>query len=309
MARRGALLLVAFLLAGCLGAGADPRADEAPAERRAHFAPTMTLVEAAPAEQAAVRSGSFFRAWADGTDYPTWLADPQERDVLVDDISLDLYVRVTAPVAITGRFPDIMAYAGSGDAWLGFASTQTDPVLLPGRVYRFGLALEGPSGGLWVPAGETFGVKIVPVMTQGEQNDVEILLGADTPSGVAWRERPVALEARPLLDGRAEGEVAGSAYAGAAAPPSTSHATPLPLAEPPQRILAWMNTTSHEGIPDLDFSLVGPDGEVVASAGTPTPREGIRVAAPNGLPAGEYRLVVTSYGSARAAFTVEWLAG
>lgn len=308
MARWGALV-AAVLLAGCLASSADPRADDAPAARVGFFASPMTLAAAPQNESAAVRTGSFFQAWAEGVDYPTWLADPPARDVFVDEVVLTLYVRATGPVTVTGRFPDIMAYAGSGDAWLGFASTQTDPVLLPGDVHRFELALDVPAGGLWVPPGEPFGVKIVPVMTQGEHNDVEILLGGDTPSQIAWRERPVALEARELQRGEDAGEVAGSAYAGPAAPATTSRATSLSLTEPPQRILAWMNTTDHAGIPDLDFALVGPDGEVVASAGTPTPREAIRVAAPNGLPAGEYRLVVTSYGSARASFTVEWLAG
>lgn len=308
MIRRGALAVAAAILAGCLGAATEP-APSGTVERVGFFASTMTLADAAPNETAAVRSGSFFQKWGEGSDYPTWLSDPQDHDRLVQNVTLTLYARVTGPVTTTARFPDVMAYAGSGDAWIGYASAATDRVLLPARVYKLDFALEMPRGGLWVPAGETLGVKVVPVLTQGEPNDFEILLGPDSPSALTWQERGVVVEARELRSGRENGEVAGSAYAGPAAPPGTSHSTPISLGGAPTRILAWMNTTDHSGIPDLDFSLVGPDGEVVASAGTPTPREAIRVATPNGLEKGEHRLVVTSYGSARASFTVEWLAG
>lgn len=308
---RGAWGLVAALalLGGCLGP-VQPAATLSgePVEREAYLSPEMTLVDLPTPDARAVRTGSFFQAWAEGADYPTWLRDPLPHDVLVEDVRATVVVQVTGPVTRTMRFPDLMVYGGSGEAWMAIGTVQTPPVLVPGQAYPLEVEVAGPEGGLWVPAGVAFGLKVVPVMTQDPQRDVEILVGGPDASRATWRETPVAPALPPLVAGEAAGEVVGSAYAGAAAPPTTSHRTPVRLSEG-GALLAWMNTTASEGIPDVDLSLLAPDGSVVASSGTPTPREALRVAAPNLPGEGEYALVVTSYGSARAAFTLEWRAG
>lgn len=306
---RAALLALAVLLAGCAApppAGPD---GDAPRARAAFFTPDMALAEDAPPDVAGVRAGSFFRAWAAGTDYPTWRAAPAARDVTVGNVTVDLVLRVTGPVASTFRFPDVMVYAGAGEAWMTINTTPAAPVLLPGQEYAFTLSIPVPQGGLWVPAGEAFGLKVVPVMHQNEQADVEVLVGPDK-SRAAWTEAPVAPPAvAAWTTGADAGEAVGSEYAGPAAPPTARHRTTVEVNGTAPVLLAWMNTTQNQGVPDLDLELVSPDGESLVFAGTPTPREFIRLA-PFNLPGpGAYTLVTHNYGSARASFTVEWAVG
>lgn len=302
------LLLAALLLAGCAGAvDRDDAAEDAPREVAAFFTPDMTLAAAAPTDVAAVPAGSFFQAWAGGKDYPTWRAPPAERDVAVGNVSVEVVLRVTGPVARTFRFPDVMVYAGSGDAWMTINTTATPPVLLPGQEYRYLLAIPSPKGGAWVPAGEAFGLKVVPVMHQNEQADVEILVGPEK-SYASWTETPVAPPiVRDWTEGKDAGSITGSEYAGPAAPPTARHRTALEVNVEQPTLLAWMNTTSNDGVPDLDFELISPSGQSLVFAGTPTPREMLRLAPFNLEGPGTYTLVTHNYGSAQASFTVEWL--
>lgn len=313
-----ALTLVALVLtAGCVGApeGSDAATDAAAGaarERTGWFSADMTLAEAAPAESAGVGAGSFFLAWAEGADYPTWLDAPASEAVLVTNVTSKLFLRATGPVVESGRFPDVMIYGGVGDSWMAIATTKFASVLVPGEVHEIDLELELPPGGLVLPPGESLGFKVVPVMHQSDAADVEILVGGDTASRATWTQAPIAPAApSTLAHGDARGETVGSAYAGEAAPESTSFRHAVPLDAAPSAFLVWMNTTDAAGVPDIDLSLELPDGEVVAFSGTPTPREFLRLHARNfeGAGAGEYVIVVTSYGSARSAFTIEWLVG
>lgn len=280
------------------------------APRAAFFTKDMALAEAPPAESSAVRAGSFFQAWAAGDDYPTWRAPPTGRDVAIEDIVATVVVRVTAPVARTFRFPDIMVYAGAGEAWMTINTTQTPPVLVPGETYSYELPIPSPPGGLWLPAGEPFGLKVVPVMHQNDQADVEILVGTTDGSRATWTERavePIAVGRH--ADGSATGDLAGSEYAGAAAPPTARHREVVEVAQANATLLVWMNTTASQGVPDLDLEIVSPDGESVVFVGTPTPHEHARLAPFNLAGAGAYTVVVHNYGSARASFSLEWVVG
>lgn len=309
--RRTLALATLLLLAGCV---APPDVAPQPGslvEREAFFTKGMSLVAEAPGEEAAVGSGSFFQAWAAGADYPTWRAAPAERDVAIENVTVDLSVRATGPVVRTFRFPDIMVYAGSGDAWMAINTTQTAPVLTPGTVYTFQLSIPVPSGGLWVPAGEAFGLKVVPVMHQNDQADVEVLVGTAEASRASWTERPVEPPVVPAWTrDEVEGVLAGSEYAGPAAPASARHRAVVEVpANATGVLLVWMNTTSSEGIPDLDLEIVSPEGESLAFSGTPTPREMLRLAPFNLAGPGEYTLVAHNYGSARAQFALGWAVG
>lgn len=297
--------VLALTLPGCIVPVLDVAPDaDLPLDVTAWAASDLTLVDAPPGE-GAVRTGGFFRAWAEGDDYPTWLAPAAPVDLLVTNVRVHLVLRTTGPVVETTRFPDVMVYAGGGESWLGYGSADTQPVLLPGQPVAFDVDVAGPEGGLWVPAGERFGVKVVPVMLQEDQADVEVLLG---PEGtrVDWRQEPLGAAPRPVDVQHGEGELTGSAYAGAAAPESTSARFPLVVPEGAGALVAWMNVTSSDGIPDVDLGLEDPEGNVVAFSGTPTPREHVKLAAPALTTPGEYALVVTSYGSARATFDVAW---
>src|SRR5687768_8275713 len=102
----------------------------------------MTLTDAPEENVSAARTGGFYEAWAAGEDYPTWVADPFGRDVLVTEALVTLQVRATGPVVESYRFPDIMVYGGSGEAWMGFGS-RTDLVAFePGRTYEVEVTLE-----------------------------------------------------------------------------------------------------------------------------------------------------------------------
>ena len=311
------LAVVFFVIAaGC--ASNVPRGDDggaqeveaAPETRSAFFTSEMALAPEAPPETSGVGAGSFFLAWSEGRDYPTWEDAPVATDVRVENITSTLFLRSTGPVVETVRFPDVMIYAGAGGAFMGFASAKFASVLVPGEVYEVPLALTTPAGGLFIPAGERLSFKVVPVMHQNDAADVEILVGGDAASTVAWLETPATSpEDLTLTHGDAAGEATGSAYAGDAAPESVRHLTVVPTTSAPRAFLVWMNTTDHTGVPDIDLSLEGPDGAEIAFSGTPTPREFLRLGAANLHEAGDYTIVVTSYGSARATFTVEWLVG
>lgn len=306
--RTGPFLLVALLLAGCAVPEDGLDADAQTVTRGAWFDSAMALSEEPENDTKAVRTGGFFRAWAAGTDYPTWLAPPATRDVLVDEVHVTLHLRVTGPVAETARFPDVMVYGGSGGAWMGYGNATTPSVLVPGQVYKLEVAVAVPVGGMWVPRGGSFGLKVVPVMMQESAADVEILVGGET-SRAAWTERGTTGLDEELTPGSEKGETTGSAYAGPAAPASVSHAAKVTLDDEPKAIVAWLNTTAHQGIPDIDLAVHAPDGTTLAFSGTPTPKEFIRLHADNLRGPGEYRIVGTSYGSARSSFTLEWRAG
>lgn len=290
----------------------DPTAPSvagAPVAREGFFTAAMGVADAPEDGAGAVRAGSFFQAWAEGADYPTWTAAPMAADVAVSNLSAKLFLRGTGPVVESVRFPDVMIYAGAGGAFMGFASAKFSSLLLPGEVHEIDLALAVPEGGLVVPEGEALAFKVVPVMHQNDAADIEILVGGDAASRANWTATTLALAPVDLTKGEDAGEAVGSAYAGEAAPPTVSHQTVVPTETAPRAFLVWMNTTDHQGIPDIDLALVAPDGTQVAFSGTPTPREFLRLSEPNLRQAGDYVIVVTSYGSARATFSVEWLVG
>ncbi|HUR70121.1 MAG TPA: hypothetical protein VM370_12825, partial [Candidatus Thermoplasmatota archaeon] len=225
--------------------------------------------------------------------------------------NVTLYIQVTGPVVENPRFPDIMVYGGSGDAWMGFGSRTDYHAFTPGQVYEMEVELAMPTGGLWLAPDVGFGLKVVPVMLQQANDaDVEILLGGenDTASRVAWSYVPLDVPPATPTRGEATGEVVGTIYA-PVPPPTTSHRTPLPLPEGTRYVLAWMNTTENVGVPDIDLSIALPNGTVIAGSGTPTPREAIRIAGPYLAGAGEYGLIVTTAGSPRAQFKLEWIVG
>lgn len=305
-------LLFALALPGCVDlSGLGLGTDEEPAvlARTGYLDSAMLLSEGKENDTSAVRVGSFFQAWADGADYPTWEAPPTARDVLIDALHVTLYVRPTGPVLETARFPDVMVYGGAGGSWIGFGSVQTQSVLLPGEIHELEVDLEAPEGGLWVPAGSSLGIKVVPVMHQNDAADIEILVGGEAASQATWEERVTTALAPALVSGTDAGEVVGSAYAGDATPESAHHRVEINYQGEPQVLLAWMNVTSNEGIPDIDLGLTGPDGEPIAFSGTPTPREFIRLRAENLAGPGVYTLTATSYGSARAQVEMQWLVG
>lgn len=308
------LLACAMLLAGCLSTPSDGEAEDgAPTGRDADQAMWLTggmgFAAAPEEERAAVRFGSFYAAWAAGDDYPTWESDPFPNSTRVTRLSIRLLVDATGPVLESPRFPDLMAYGGAGGSWIGFASTNNLTHMVPGQPYAWETDLALPEGGLWIPAGERLGLKIVPVMMQNDAADVVVLVGGEDGSAISWTQEAGPSLTATLEAGSAEGQTTGSAYAGSAAPASTRHETPVTLDANAQALLVWMNTTQARGVPDIDLAIVGPDGEEIASSGTPTPREFIRLGPQNLRGGGEYRIVTTSYGSAQASFTVEWLAG
>lgn len=308
-------LVVLVLLAGCITGGpAAPGGDErdganaSDATREAWLTSGMGFAPQPETERAAVRAGNFYAAWATGDDYPTWESEPFAGPRRVTALHVEILVDVSGPVVQSPRFPDLMVYGGAGGAWMGFNSTQEITALVPGQTFRWSADLALPEGGLWLPTGETLGIKIVPVMLQNDAGDVLILVGQEDGSRVTWTETS-GIDVPTTQGEGAQGEVTGSAYAGAAAPSSTSHVTTLALDGQPRALLVWMNTTAAQGVPDIDMSVRGPDGKDITSAGTPTPREFIRLGPDNLQGAGDYALVVTSYGSARATFTLEWRTG
>lgn len=305
--------MLLLLMAGCASPLAPGPAAEmgAPGSRISFFHSAMTLTADPEANASVVRTGGFYEAWAAGDDYPTWVADPIGRDVHVTGATVTLFLQTTGPVAENRRFPDIMVYGGSGEAWMGFGSRTDFIAFQPGQVYEVEVELSMPAGGLWLPPDEGFGLKVVPVMLQQDESaDIEILVGGkDTASRVAWTFEELDVPPANPTRGDATGEVTGTIYAGPAAPPTTSHRTPLALGEDVEWVVAWMNTTDNVGIPDIDLSIVAPNGTAIATSGTPTPQEAIRVSRENLAGAGDYGLVVTTAGSPRAAFRLEWAVG
>lgn len=302
-------LVLALAAAGCLAPGAEREEAVAARELVSFFHSAMLLADAPEENGSVVRTGGFYESWAAGVDYPTWVADPLDGHARVTEATVTLYLRATGPVVESVRFPDVMVYGGAGDAWMGFGSRTDLNAIVPGEVLELEVEVVMPEGGLWLAPDTGFGLKIVPVMLQqDERADVEILVGGETPSQVRWSIEPLDVADPASIERGADtAEVVGTIYAGPAAPPTTSARVPLVVPEDAVWIVAWMNTTDHVGIPDIDLGIEAPDGTAIATSGTPTPREAIRVAADNLHGGGEYALVVTTAGSPRAEVTVEWL--
>ena len=307
------VLVVTLALSGCFSFGGD--AEDAgqvfPAgPRTSFFHSAMTLSDAPEANASVVRTGAFFQKWAAGDDYPTWVGDALGQDAIVTAATVKLFLQVTGPVVESARFPDIMVYAGSGDAWMGYGERRDLNAFEPGQLYELDVEIALPEGGLWLPAAEGFGLKVVPVMLQqDERADVEILIGEDRASQVQWTVERLALPPSQPVFGNEQGEVVGTIYAGPAAPPTTSASVRVEVPPGAAYLVAWMNTTESIGVPDIDLGVVGPGGEAIATSGTPTPREAIRIAGPNMPGSGDYSLVVTTAGSPRASFRLEWIVG
>lgn len=299
-----------FLVGGCLSRGGDEPSGSVLGSRTSFFHSAMTLADVAEANESVVRTGAFFQAWAAGEDYPTWVADALDRDALVTAATATIYVQVTGPVVESVRFPDIMVYAGSGDAWMGYGDRRDLSAFQPGQIYEVEVEIAFPEGGMWIPAAEGFGIKVVPVMLQqDERADVQILLGGERGSRVAWTVAPLDVPASTPVRGSDAGEVIGTVYAGPAAPPTTSASFPFEVPDGAAYVVAWMNTTENVGVPDIDLSIAAPGGDVIATSGTPTPREAVRIAGPNLPSGGDYSLIVTTAGSPRASFKLEWIVG
>lgn len=308
-------LALALALVGCVEA---PTAEELPGlvpplPDALFLTSLMTLDTTADNETMAVRATPFFQSWQAGDDYPTWLADPPRGDFLVTSVNTTLYVRASGPVAPTGRFPDLLVYAGAGDAWMGYGSRGgsapnvpgSNPYV-PGTTYKIEIEVALPEGGLWVSPEAPLGLKVVPVVVQQDGSHLEILVGGDEASAIQIASTRIDVSRSGETRGNADGEVTGTMYAGPAAPDTTSQRIPLSIPPGASYLLAWMNTTESQGVPDLDLSLAAPDGTILASSGTPTPREVLRVAP---LTAGDHELVVTTAGSPQARFRVEWTLG
>lgn len=311
MTRRLLALLLAVTVAGCLAPASTTATPPAwAADHVSYLHSAMTLAPAPEKNESVVRTGAFFQAWAAGDDYPTWVADPLPEHARATAATVTLFLRASGPVVESGRFPDIMVYGGSGDAWMGFGSRGDLHAIAPGEVVEVEVELTMPEGGLWLAPDVGFGLKIVPVMLQqNDTADVEILVGGDSGSRVRWTAEPMAVAEAQGEPGEAEGEVVGTIYAGPAAPPTTS--ARIPLSVPPDAVwlVVWMNTTASAGVPDVDLGIEGPDGALLATAGTPTPREAIRLAGTSLPGPGEYQLVVTTAGAPRAQFKLEWQLG
>jgi hypothetical protein len=306
---RAALSILAILLAGCVEPpGLSPAL--APSLPPQLFLSSLMTLDARPdGEAAAVRAAPFFQAWQAGTDYPTWVADPPASDMRVTSLDVTLFVRATGPVAQSGRFPDIMVYAGNGPSWIGFGSRSDYDAFVPGRTYEIAVPVALPAGGLWISPDAPLGIKVVPVMMQQDQADIEILVGGPEASRVDATAQPLAVARGAQTRGSGEGEVTGTIYAGAAAPATTSARVPIRIPANATYVLAWMNTTSNQGVPDLDLGIEAPNGTALATSGTPTPREALRLSAANLVGEGDYRLVVTTAGSPHATWRVEWTIG
>jgi len=305
------LVLLGIVLAtpGCTDSLGNTPAD-APTDSLAgshYLSADGGLVQEAPAA-GSVLAPPFFAAWQAGNDYPTFRTPPLARATLIDDIEATIRVRFEGPVAETGRFPDLMVYAGVNDAWMGYGSAD-----LPAASTDFEgdrqVDLDLPIGGLWLPAGATFGIKVVPVMVNDDNGDIFVVTGPEASRVSIGTSRAFDVPVTSVAHLDAAGTTTGSAYSGDTgkdAGASSYHAIVLDATA--TTLTVWMNTTSADGLPDLDLALIAADGTQVASAGTPTPQESLvlRIAA-DAIPPGDYDLVVTSYGAARASYSLAWL--
>lgn len=303
---RAALVGTVILLVGCVTPNAVPTFHlQALPPAQVWLTSAFTLNADPPLEEETVAAAPFFQAWQAGGDYPTWVADATTGDVLVDALQVTLVVRATGPVVQSARFPDIMVYAGSGPAWMGYGERRDTDAFVPGQTYRVDVTVALPPGGLWISPDAPLGLKIVPVMLQQDQSELEIVVGPHA-SIATLHALPAPPPRGAPVHAEAEGEVTGTMYAGAAAPATTSQRFPVELPAN-ATLLAWMNTTVNQGVPDLDLALEGPSGKVIAGSGTPTPREALRLRPENLEGAGTYQLVVTTAGSPHATFHLDWL--
>jgi hypothetical protein len=127
-------IAVVLMFSGCVGSSTSATSKISPTE---FFLSALMTLDGSPGDETmAVRAAPFFQAWKAGEDYPTWVADPLHSDITITTLNVTLYLRADGPVVQSARFPDIMVYAGSGDAWMGYGERRDVDALVPGQTYR-----------------------------------------------------------------------------------------------------------------------------------------------------------------------------
>lgn len=318
-----ALLLTTAGLAGCLGSqqtadpadgrpAADPTGGSLASELYLTGAMALTPTPPTSDEPEAVPVGSFYTAWAQGDEQPTWTAKgPVEAPVRITEAALSFHYTAETAVVTTGPqdqgFPEFVVYLGTEAAPMAWASVAGPDIVQEGEIVEAEAPLTLPEGGLVLPAGAMPVVKIAPVQAQQEQGArLEVLVNAtSTPSRVELTTEPIELvetTEQPVLD--EEGQLAGSAYALGQTEGASSMSFPVEVPATAVGLTASLERTTGVGIADIDLEVQAPDGTIIAQSVTPEDDEGLALYAPNlavGGP-GTWTLVVTNYGNVVTGF-------
>lgn len=324
---RAALFVLATLalLAGCLSIGDETdvesqsdtaEVDEEGANRTLYLHGEDELAAREPAgEPETVAFGSFYTAWAQGEQQPTWAGQGLEETLLVEAVELTFFYTAESVVATTGPqgegFPEFVVYLGTEQAPMAWASVEGPDVVQQGEHVEATAELSLPEGGLVLPAGAEPIVKLAPVQGQGSLDGtrIEFLVnGTDTPSRAELTARPLELaeaDERSLVD--ETGTLAGSAYALGADETTTADAYEVPVDEATTGLDARLERVQGAGIADIDLELLDSEGEVVARSVTPEATEGLALREPNVAAIGEgpWTLRVVNYGNAVVEYRLE----
>ncbi len=267
----------------------------------------------APTDQEAegVPVGSFYTAWAEGAEQPTWTGPALSSPARVTNATLTFYYTAETTVATTGPqdqgFPEFVVYLGTEQAPMGWASLQGPDVVQQGDQVEITGELSLPAGGLVYRTGDAPVVKIAPVQAQGDEGSRLIILvdGAEAPSRVDMDVEPVTLPGwTPGTPIQHDGTLAGSAYATGPQEGTTAASFPVDLRPGHAGIIVDLERATGAGIADIDLELIGPDGVVVARSVTPEDDEGLALFAPNveAIGHGTWTLRVVNYGNVAVQF-------
>jgi hypothetical protein len=313
------------LVAGCIGAETDAdvdsqsdttgASDEARAPQTLYLHGEDELAAREPAgEPDRAPFGSFYTAWANGDEQPTWTSEALDQGLHVTEVELAFFYTAETAVATTGPqeqgFPEFVVYLGTAEAPMAWASVEGPDVVREGEVVELTAELNMPAGGIVLPAGSEPIVKLSPVQGQGSAEGTRIVFlanGTDTPARAELEAEPIALDGAGVETVVEQvGTLAGSAYALGADEQTTADSYEIEVPEATSGLAAQLERVDGAGIADIDLELLDGDGEVVARSVTPEAQEGLALREPNvdAIGEGPWTLRVVNYGNAAVEYAL-----
>lgn len=321
------LALALVLFAGCLGADEEGSGETASEDETQevdtataslwlegpmYLTGSMGLSSTLGDETQWVAAGSFYTAWAQAEEQPTWEGRALQTGLHVSSVELSFYYTSESATVTTGPedqgFPEFVVYFGTEKAPMAWASVDGPDVVTDSQIVHAEAELSLPEGGIVLPAGVKPVVKLAPVQGQGSQENTRLVFlvnSTATPSSATIDAQEISVdegEDQRVID--TTGTLAGSAYALGAEETTTADVHELEVTSEHVGLLAELQRLEGAGIADIDLELLDPDGQVVARSVTPEADEGLALYQPNvdAIGEGTWTLRVVNYGNAAVTY-------
>jgi len=291
-----ALLCVAVLAAGCVGAAPEAKVQRALADCRSapatehvlYFGPALRLQESMP--PAGYAPGNAFSSGFLTNDLKEWLSDPVPSGLwLLGNATLEYWARSSgtpAPLATNPNSPG-MGYQffdqfGSNRSFQpSFATEYSDVAPAAGTVQHFTEVLAMPKGGFVVEAGDRVRVLLTDLALDGANGGGhDILFGGQTPSQVRFTAHcwpGLRYGAPATIADQAVSLPGNQGLLTGAVPKSPANQAKVPVHVPPgtaRLTVTLVQTNDRNPVKDdVDVMLLDRSGRGVWSIGSPYTNE------------------------------------